>query len=196
MILPSLPNRGILPTDLLELPDAHRFDLIDGTLVEKDMGSVSSWVGGELYALLREYCRANRYGWVWHADAGFDCFRRGTVRYPDVAVVRYGRLPGERLPDGHIEIPPDFVAEIVSPHDRADDIGDKLIDYRHAGVRLVWLIYPARQVARIHRPDRTITEFGIDEILTGEQVLPNFGVRLRDLLPPTSQPFSTTENSP
>ncbi|HEX4612411.1 MAG TPA: Uma2 family endonuclease, partial [Urbifossiella sp.] len=162
------------PDDLLAMEDGHRFELVDGTLREKHMGSLSSWVGGELYARLRDYSKANRYGWVFHADAGFDCFPRGNVRFPDVAAVRFGRLPAEVLPEGHLELAPDFAAEVVSPNDRVDDLEAKLVDYRAAGVRLVWVILPALRVARAHRPDRTITEFGEDDLMSGEAILPGF----------------------
>jgi Uma2 family endonuclease len=176
------------------MPDAHRYELVDGMLEEKCMGSLSSWVGGELYAHLRDYCRGNQYGWVWHADAGFDCFHSDTVRFPDVAVMRFGRLPNDELPEGHIEIAPDLVAEVVSPNDRIDDLERKLLDYRRAGVRLVWLVYPALRIARVHRPDRTITELGENEFLLGEGVLPGFQVRVGDLFPvrpaPVPQPPS------
>jgi Uma2 family endonuclease len=166
------------------MADGYRFDLVDGSLVERDTGSISSWVGGVLYAQLLAYCRGQRVGWAWHADAGFDCFtRQRTVRFPDVSVVRYGRLPGEQLPDGHIKVAPDFVAEIVSPNDLAEDLEDKLQDYRSAGVRLVWVIYPAVGTARVHRLDRRVTEVSADEFLDGEDVLPGFRVRVADLLP-------------
>ena len=166
-----------------QLPDPHRYDLVDGMLQEKHIGSLSSWVGGELFARLRDYCRTHNYGWVWHADAGFDCFHSGTVRFPDVAVMRFGRLPNEELPDGHIMIAPDLVAEVVSPNDRIDDLERKLLDYRRAGVRLVWLVFPALRIARVHRPDRTITELAETELLTGETVLPGFQVLVSDLFP-------------
>ena len=166
-----------------QLPDPHRYDLVNGMIEEKHMGSLSSWVGGELYAILRDYCRANNFGWVWHADAGFQCFRGDTVRYPDVAVLRFGRLHNEELPDGHINNAPDLVAEVVSPNDRIDDLERKLQDYRRAGVRLVWLVFPALRIARVHRPDRTITELAETEHLTGEGVLPGFSLLVADLFP-------------
>jgi Uma2 family endonuclease len=165
------------------IPDQHRYDLVDGMVEEKHMGSLSSWVGGELYAHLRDYCRAHNFGWVWHADAGFDCFSSNTVRFPDVAVMQFGRLPNEELPDGHIEIAPDLAAEIISPNDRIDDLERKLLDYRQAGVQLVWLIYPALRIARVHRPDRTITELAETDVLTGEKVLPGFQVLISALFP-------------
>jgi Uma2 family endonuclease len=171
-----------------ELPDPHRYDLVDGMVQEKHMGSLSSWVGGELYARLRDHCRAHNCGWVWHADAGFDCFHSDTVRFPDVAFVRFGRLHNEELPDGHIEIAPDIAAEVISPNDRIDDLERKLLDYRRAGVRLVWLIFPALRIARVHRPDRTITELAETEHLSGEGVLPGFQVLVSDLFPVSPTP--------
>ena len=175
------------PDDLLWITDGHRYELIDGMLVERDMGTMSSWVGSELYALLRDYCRTHRFGWAFHADAGFECFGgRRTVRYPDVAVVRFGRLMGEQLPDGHIDIAPDFVAEVVSPNDVVEDLEVKILDYRRAGVRLIWVIFPALRTARVHRGDRTVTDVVADEVLTGESVLPGFQVRLADLFPPAA----------
>ena len=178
------------PDDLLRIPDGHRFELVDGRLERRDMGTTSSWVGGELYARVRDFCQANRAGWVFAADAGYACFAGGrTVRFPDVSVIRFGRLPGEQLPEGHLTIPPDLAVEVVSPRDRVEKLERKLRDYRTAGVRLVWVIYPALGIARVHRPDRTITEIAADEFLDGEAVLPGFRVRLGDLFPP--RPGST-----
>jgi Uma2 family endonuclease len=175
-----------------QLPDNHRYELVRGMVEEKHMGSLSSWVGGELYAHLRDYCRAHNYGWVWHADAGFDCFHSNTVRFPDVAVMRFGRLHNEELPDGYIDIAPDVAAEVVSPNDRIDDLERKLLDYRRAGVRLVWLIFPALRIARIHRPDRTITELAETDLLTGETVLPGFQVLVSALFPVAPATTPTT----
>lgn len=177
-------DRVVRADDLLTMDDGHRFELVNGKLRERHMGSISSWVGGELHALLREYARANRYGYTWHADAGFDCFPRGNVRYPDVSAVRFGRLPNEELPEGHIKLAPDFAAEVVSPNDKAGELEEKLLDYRAAGVRLVWVIYPTTRTARAHRPDQTTTEYASDDVMTGDPVLPGFAVRLGDLFPP------------
>lgn len=168
--------------------DPDNYDLIDGVLVERNMGSESSWVGGRLYSHLDQFLQTNRFGWAWPADSGFECFARTRLRYPDVAFVRYGRLPGEVLPEGHVTIPPDFVAEVVSPRDRAGELQEKLLDYRDAGVRLVWVIYPANEVAVVHRPDRTAVELGADEFLDGEDVIPGFRVRLADLFPRPPEP--------
>jgi len=166
------------------MPDGQRFELVRGRLKERNMGSISSWVGGLLYARLLAYAADSRYGWVFPADNGYDGFPRGNVRFPDVSAVRYGRLPNEELPPGHMKLAPDFAAEVVSPNDRAGELEEKLHDYRAAGVGLVWVIYPDTRTARAHRPDRTTTEYGEDDVMPGEAVLPGFAVRLGDLFPP------------
>lgn len=176
------------PDDLLKIVDGHRFELVDGKLVRRHMGTISSWVGGILYAALLDYCRANRFGWVLHADAGFVCFphRPASVRYPDIAVIRYGRLPGEQLPEGHVTIAPDLAVEVVSPNEKVEELEGKVEDYLTAGVPLVWVIYPQMRRARIYRPDRTTVPLEPDAALSGEQVLPGFQVRLADLFPPAA----------
>ena len=32
------------PEEILTMPDGHRFDLVDGHLVERHMGAESSWI--------------------------------------------------------------------------------------------------------------------------------------------------------
>lgn len=174
----------LTPEEFEKLPDNSRFELVNGRLKERHMGSISSWIGSELYARLREFANANRYGWVFHADTGFDCFPRGNVRYPDVAAVRFGRLPDEQLPEGHMKLAPDFAAEVVSPNDRVAELEEKLHEYQIAGIGLVWVVNPGTRTARAYRPDRTTTEYGEDDVMSGESVLPGFAIRLADLFPP------------
>ena len=107
------------PEDLLAMPDGKSYELVDGQLVERNMGAESSWVGGQLLIRLGSYCEEHGLGWALPADNGFQCFAHdpGLVRKPDVSFVRYGRLPGEVLPKGWIKIPPDLAVEVVSPND-------------------------------------------------------------------------------
>lgn len=185
-----LGRRPADPSDDVEPGDDY--DVIDGIRVERNMGSESSWIGGTLHALLLEHCRVHRLGWAWHADGGFRCFTRKPVRYPDIAFVRFGRLPGERVPPGHVRIPPDCAAEITSPRDRVRKLEEKLLDYQDAGVRLVWVLHPELRVTRVYRPDRTSTVIAADDWLDGEEVIPGFRVRLADLYP-VLPPAPTTE---
>ena len=132
------------PEDLLALPDGKSYELVDGQLVERNMGAESSLVGGELHFRMRLHCQDHGLGLVFPADNGYQCFLHapGRVRKPDVSFVRRGRLPGNVVPEGWVTIPPDLAVEVVSPKDRVYELDEKLADYRKVSVPLVWVINP------------------------------------------------------
>jgi Uma2 family endonuclease len=154
------------------------------------MGTISSWVGGELHGRLRDFCRQHDLGWVLPADAGYQCFpgEPARVRKPDVSFIRFGRLPGEQLPEGHARIAPDLAVEVVSPNDLALELDRKVKEYLAAGVRLVWVIFPETRSGRIHRANGSVAEVRESDPLEGEDVIPGFRCTVGDLLPPASVP--------
>ena len=40
------------PEDLLAMPNGKDYELVDGRLVERNMGAESSWIGGRIYLRL------------------------------------------------------------------------------------------------------------------------------------------------
>jgi Uma2 family endonuclease len=73
---------------------------------------------------------------------------------------------------------------------------EKLGDYRQAGVRLVWVIYPEARTARVHRIDGSVSYLVEDDELCGEDVLPGFGCLLRQILPPNAGPEECARPAP
>ena len=63
------------PQDLLNMPNGNQYELVDGELKVHHVSLLSSWVGGELHARIRNYCREHDAGEVWPADGGCQCFR-------------------------------------------------------------------------------------------------------------------------
>jgi Uma2 family endonuclease len=173
------------PEDLLAMPDGEGYELVGGQLVERKMGAESSSVAGELYFRLRGYCGEHQLGRPFVADVGYQCFAHdpGLVRKPDVSFVRQGRLLGDVAPKGWIRIVPDVAVEVVSPNDLAEEVEEKLADYRKARVSLVWVIYPEARVARIHRSNGPPAYLLEDDELSGEDVIPGFRCPLREILP-------------
>jgi Uma2 family endonuclease len=172
------------PEDLLAMPDGKCYELVKGRLVERKMGAESSWVGTRLTSRLDRFCEDNSLGIVWGADNGYQCFAHapGLVRRPDVSFVEKGRLPGDIAPKGWIKIPPDLAVEVVSPHDSAENLEEKLDDYRTAGVRLIWVIYPELRKVKIFRLDGSAGELREDDVLSGEGVIPGFHCLVREIL--------------
>jgi Uma2 family endonuclease len=174
------------PEDLLRLPDGNRYELVDGRLVEHNMGYLSSWIAGTIHALLWTFCRAQNLGWVAPPGAGFQCFpgARNLVRRPDVSFIRRGRLPDERLPEGHVRIAPDLAVEVVSPNDTYYEVEGKVRDYLTAGVPLVWVVNPQTRTVRIHRANGSLADVRESEELTGEDVVPGYRCRVGEFFPP------------
>ncbi len=191
---PAPAGRRFTPQDLLSLPEAICYELVDGELVERGMSMLSGWVSARLQRRLDEYCESKQLGWTFPAEVSYQCFPDDPdrVRRPDISFIRFGRLPGERFVIGHVRIAPDFAAEVVSPNDRASDLERKIKEYLLAGARLVWVIYPKTRSARIHRANGVVAEIGENDELTGEDVIPGFRCVLRDLFTPIDQQAQTT----
>src|SRR5207249_2669349 len=88
----ALPKM-VTPEELLAMPNGDSYELVDGKLVEREMGAWSSYVGASLLWLLAQHCRQTGAGWFWGGDTGYLCFpaRPTLVRKPDVSFIRVGR---------------------------------------------------------------------------------------------------------
>jgi Uma2 family endonuclease len=113
-------------------------------------------------------------GEVFAQDTGFRIERDpDTVRAPDAAFIAHPRLA--QIPEaGYADLAPDLVAEILSPSDKPGEVLQKVGQWLSAGVRLVWVLDPARRHARVYRADGSVAIIGPDDELRGEDVLPGF----------------------
>jgi Uma2 family endonuclease len=152
-----------------------RTELVRGILlVREPPGFRHGEVVARIGSALLHHADTHHLGTVVAGDAGF-ILARGpdTVRGPDVAFVRRDRLPNP-TPTGFAELAPDLAVEVLSPGDRPGDVLARVADLLTAGSSLVWVIDPARRVARIYRQDGTESTIGAEGALDGEAVLPGF----------------------
>ncbi|MCL4242539.1 MAG: Uma2 family endonuclease [Dehalococcoidia bacterium] len=177
------PARPYTADEFLHMPENEGAELVDGRIVAVPMGSISSWIGGELLFLVRSFLQSNDLGWVFPQETGMTIWpdRPGHVRKPDLVFVRKGRLPGGRPPAGWLTVVPDLVVEVVSPGDEIEGFETKLDEYRAAGIPLNWVIYPGTRRAHVLGANRPRTEIAPDGILDGEDVLPGFTCKLAGL---------------
>lgn len=142
-------GRRLTIQDWLAQPPDRRVELIDGAFVEKtapDTPHATSQVAvvGNLYP--RFYGRsggsgAGEGGWWLLAEADVQLGANGFR--PDVAGWRRERSP-EGPPTGRpITLRPDWVCEIVSDSNRANDTIRKLRYYFEAGIPHYWVLDPA-----------------------------------------------------
>jgi Uma2 family endonuclease len=180
----AAPTR-FTPDDLLRLPDAVNYELVDGNLMERNMGALSSLVAVRVSARLNQLVETHRLGSVFGADTGYECFglSRADVRKPDVSFISAARMPIGTIPTGHVPIPPDLAIEVLSPNDLAYDIDRKVEEYLQAGVAEVWVINPETQTVRIHRKGNSLAFLRAGDTLSGSAVVPAFQCPVKDFFP-------------
>jgi Uma2 family endonuclease len=183
---PASATVEFTPEDLLRMPGGDRYELVDGKLVERHMGQVSSWVGGEVLIVLGNFVREHKLGWVFPSDCSYQCYPNSPnkVRRPDVSFLRREKLPNGQFFDGHVRVAPDLVVEVLSPWDIMESVETKIAEYQSAGVRSVWVISPKARTCTIHRPNGQSLRLRENDLITEPDLLPGFSCRVGDLLPP------------
>jgi Uma2 family endonuclease len=149
-------------------------ELVDGTLVEKPMGWLESFIGAILIQWLRNYLENENLGIVTGAD-GFSELYSGVVRGPDVAFISWERLPDGKIPTSPVPtIVPNFVIEVLSLSNTYGEMSRKRREYFQAGVELAWFVDPRnRTIAAYHSSTkyRLIRE---GEMIDAAPVLPDW----------------------
>jgi Uma2 family endonuclease len=169
--------------DLASFPDdGKRRELVDGRIVEWDVTTLRhGFLTALLVEMLSSFVRQRRLGLIATTDALIRIFGSAYhARGGDIAFFARGRLP-ENLDAAAADVAPDFVVEVLSPSDQADEVQRKIHDWLQAGVRMLWYVDPATGITAIYRPDGGGV-IGPKELLDGGSVLPGFTLRMQDLL--------------
>jgi Uma2 family endonuclease len=171
--------------ELLASPDAGKFEIVDGHLVEVNVSNLSSEVGAHISALLYMHCHQNQLGRVFNSEQYYRCFAddASKSRKPDASFVSKQRLPADWESLGFLSVPPDLAVEVLSPNDLAYEVDGKIEEYLSADVKLVWEINPIERLVTVHRLDGTVQKLHENDVLSGENVLTGFKCRVGDLLP-------------
>ena len=153
-------------------------ELIDGRMREKVTGTAHGRaVANILYQLVAWYKARNingHYGTEVHHAINDDT---DTMLQPDVS---FSYNITER-PGGTVQGLPDFAVEVKSPSNSYDDLRDKARLYIANGTRLIWLVYPRRQIVETYAADGNNDLFSRDMTVSGGDVLPGFSMTVSDI---------------
>jgi Uma2 family endonuclease len=176
-----IESPGLL-TGLTVLRTERGDDGSDVQVVEKIMGAQASRVVQNVNRLVDNYAHEQQLGAVFPSEGGYEIFadKPKFVRKPDGSFIRRGRLPDDKPPLGWFHIHPDLVMEVVSPHDLATEIEDRITDYLQAGVPLMWVFYPKNRTVYAYRQGGSATRLTAADELSGEDVLPGFTCRVEE----------------
>jgi Uma2 family endonuclease len=160
------------------------FEIVDGLRVEKPpMGDIQTWVATILVARLWHHAQTNRLGRVV-SEMLFKFNPPGTPqRRPDLAFLSYERWPrNKKLTSSHgFDGVPDLAVEVISPSNTADEVIGKIGEYFKAGVRRVWVVYPASRLVHVYESPKKVDILDINDELDGGDLLPGFRISLAEL---------------
>ena len=183
--------------DTEELPEVEPAlprgcEFVDGQLEELNVSFLSTFLAGEIYFRLRGFVGPRRRGWVTPEGTSYRCVLEDPtrVRRADTAFHRLEKLTTEQaLAEGHMSAVPDLVVEVISPHDTAEAVNRKLLEWMRAGVSLVWIVHPHDRTIHAYGTPGGLRLFTETDTLTAEPVLPEFGVMMAELFQlPTAEP--------
>lgn len=181
----NLPARRIrldrYPADEDDVEELHNtegriYELVDGVLLEKEMGFQESMIAMKLGRMLGNFLDGKHLGVVAGAD-GMMKLAPGLVRIPDVSFVRKAQFPGARVANTPVpRLYPDLAVEVLSPSNTDEEMDEKLRDYFAGGTTLAWVVEPdTRSVLVLTGPDRTAgIRLTVADTLDGGTVLPGF----------------------
>jgi len=172
------PPGSASENDVVEIHDREDrlYELVDGVLVEKTVGTYESYLAGFLLQLIGSYVRENDLGIMLGAD-GMMRLAPGLVRIPDVSFISWGRLPERKIPrDPIADLAPDLAVEVISRSNTPEEMQRKLVDYFAAGVRSVWYVYPAAREVHVFTAADRCTVVTEPQTVDGGSALPGFGL--------------------
>ena len=137
----------------------------------------------ELAYQLQAWSRQNQLGKAFDSSTGFK-LPNGAQRSPDaswITIERWNTLTPEQR-EKFIPLCPDFVVELRSPSDSLKQLQEKMQEYLENGAKLGWLIDKKQQQVEIYRPEQPVEILRSPKTLSGEDVLPEFILDLKDIL--------------
>ncbi|MDE2857429.1 MAG: Uma2 family endonuclease [Chloroflexota bacterium] len=163
------------------------FELIDGELFTiVPPGRRHGLLATEIAFYLRLFLGTHDIGEVTTDSGYYSEHDRHTLLGPDVAFLRYDRLP-QPPTDNYVSVMPDLVVEIRSPFDTLAKIRRKAEVYLRRGTTIVWIVLPKQEGVEVWRLDESgqlSSEFlGVGDKLSGEETLPGFELEISLLFP-------------
>jgi Uma2 family endonuclease len=171
--------------ELFRLPGLQNklAEMDHGVLVlHEPSGCRSSEIAVNIVVQLGAYVKAHALGSVTTEAGGYILsMEPPTVRAPDVAFVRRGRISAAGHPVGFYEGAPDLAVEVISPSDNRQKLQTKVNQYLDAGTRLVWVVDLWVKTVTVYRPGANAQKVDVDGVLDGEDVVPGFRLTVAEI---------------
>ncbi len=155
------------------------YELINGEIVEKLVTEEHGIIVVNIATEIRMYLKKNPIGRVAVEARYRPKDENYNDRLPDISV-RITNAPVVKK--GAVEGMPDLAVEVKSPTDTLKLMREKATYYIANGCRMVWLVYPDKEMAEIYHKEADIEILFADDVINGGDVLPEFELKVKEIL--------------
>lgn len=165
----------------LSREDGYKYEWLNGTVekTKRTMDKTQLYILRNLLEKFRELQYANKVDGELISEG--DLFFLDKHRRPDIAFLTNEQI--ELAADDKLDSVPEFVMEVISNTDAINRVNKKIVNYRDAGVKVVWHIFPIEHEVHIYCGDNLKTVYikSADEICSADPVLPDFKMPVSDI---------------
>ena len=166
----------------------HRYELVDGELVDMDGKPRHGRITTRIGALLQIHAFESQLPLDVGVSTGF-VMSDTTSRFPDVHVTSWERLAGyDEAAPGWPRLAPDVAIEVVSASNAPADLDRKTAEYFAVGSLAVWIADPDPRTMKIRRPGQPERILGPVDVLTGDPEIPGFSCAVADIFAVLDRP--------
>jgi Uma2 family endonuclease len=178
----AIETKLITGEELAGMGEIGPSELIEGEIVPMSpTGDEHAGIEVNISTALQQFVRSNKLGKVRAGEVGIYTRRNpDTVRGADVLFISNERY-AQKQSASYLDVAPELIVEIMSPNDRWSDVTQKLREYFAIGVGLVWVVDPQARIVYAHRALTDVREFTAEDTLSGDDVLPEFAVKVAEL---------------
>ena len=169
--------------DFIAFTQAHPdslYELVEGRMIEKVTSELHGKIVGIILFALISYLKSHPdIQGHWSTEASYAPENdTENSRRPDVSL----RLTQDKVSTCAIVSGiPDFAVEVKSPSNTYEELRNKAHFYILHGARLVWLVYPTKEIVEVYFADGTSELFLAEDTLGGADILPNFEMSVAEI---------------
>jgi Uma2 family endonuclease len=156
------------------------YEVVNGEIVElPPMAAYEMWLANRLSYRLNSHAQPQDLGQAV-IETLFRLAPGQPQRRLDVAYVSYERWPKDRpAPETNAwDVVPELGIEIVSKHDPAYEVLDRVHEFFTAGMGLVWIVWPKHREVYVYESPSRIHVVSEQGTLDGGSVVPGFQIAL------------------
>lgn len=179
--IPGLISWPQFERKYLSLENSFKYELVNGKVekTKRNMHQTQLLILFNLRKFFASLVSAGKIDGVLESEIDAH-FLENVHRRPDVSYYSMAQL--HKIGQGVPQIP-DFVIEIISNSDQVNRVVDKMQNYRDAGVKVVWQIYPNQKEVNVFSGDGLFQMSVIKgaRICTCTAVLPDFSLSANEI---------------